>query len=202
MDFLYPFTQEEMERASDEWGCNCGPSALAFAAQIKLDTVRCAIPGFEEKRYTSPMMMRAAIANLKRDFRNLLHRSEPGETQGLSDFLGLLESGSIALVRLQWTGPWTAPGANPKWAYRQTHWIAGWCANIVDARTGLPDRRFKAPDHSLDGNVLPRCPMVFDCNGGMRSLGSWQKEIVPILTSGIKRADGGYYPTHFWRLNA
>lgn len=181
MDFLYPFTQEEMERASDEWGCNCGPSALAFAAQIKLDAVRCAIPGFDEKRYTSPMMMRAAIANLKRDFRSIL-RSEPGEIPRLSGLLGLLGSAAIALVRVQWTGPWTAPGANPKWAYRQTHWVAAWCVDT--------------------DNELCRLPLVFDCNGGIRSLGSWQKEIVPILTSGIKRADGGYYPTHVWRLNA
>lgn len=36
----YPFTEDEMYAAAREWGCNCGPSALAFALQVPLDRVR------------------------------------------------------------------------------------------------------------------------------------------------------------------
>lgn len=56
----YPFTEEELEAAADEWGCNCGPSALAFALQKPLEEVRYAIPDFEQKGYTSPTMIRIA----------------------------------------------------------------------------------------------------------------------------------------------
>lgn len=154
-----PFTEQDMQAAVAEWGCNCGPSALAFALRLPLDRVRYAIPGFEAKGYTSPTMMRAA-----------LDRLGAGVAVSPPDRLSLL--GSMALVRVQFTGPWTAPGANPKWAYWHTHWIATWRGN------------------------------VFDCNGGIRPLGEWEAGIVPLLTAAIKRADGGWFPTHVWRLAA
>ena len=64
--FTYPFTEQEMQAAYDEWNCNCGPSELAFALQIGLDDVRGKIPDFEAKGYTSPTMMKAGLANLGR----------------------------------------------------------------------------------------------------------------------------------------
>lgn len=154
----YPFTEKQAEDAFNEWGCNCGPTALAFALQIGLDEVRHAIPEFDEKRYTSPTMMKAALANLGKTFR-----------QGAKTINGMFAT-DIAIVRIQWTGPWTAPGANPKWAYHQTHWIAAWETDLV-----------------------------FDCNGGIRRLPSWEKEVVPALLAQNKRADGGWLPTHVWR---
>jgi hypothetical protein len=160
----YPFTEAEMQAAADEWNANCGPSALAFALQIPVARVRGTIPGFEEKGYTSPSMMRAALQGMGVRFvaavadREEMFRAAP------------------ALVRVQWTGPWTKPGANPKWAYRQTHWIAAW-------RDGIQDK-------------------VFDCNGGIRAFSSWETEIVPLLTKTYPRADGGWFPTHIWRLGS
>lgn len=170
MDYSsYPFTQAEMESASDEWGCNCGPSALAFALGVKPDRVRWSIPDFDSKRYTSPTMMRQALKNVEQAFSAIEAPRDPAELTRFLDH-------RIALVRIQWTGPWTAPGQNPKWAYRITHWIAAWLKNPG------------------------RFPYVFDCNGGMRDFASWEQLIVPALTSQIKRADGGYFPTHVWRL--
>lgn len=166
----YPFTEEEFAAAAAEWGCNCGPSALAFALRVKLDVVRPAIPGFDEKRYTSPTMMKAALANLGRTF--VVDR-QTDVSSGGSEVVATLRG--LSLVRLQWTGPWTAPGANPRWAYRVTHWVAAW----------------PAPQAGV---------MVFDCNGGVRTLASWESEIVPLITSSYKRADGGWFPTHMWRL--
>lgn len=168
--YQYCFSEADAKRAFDEWGCNCGPTALAFAARVGLDVVRPEIPGFDEKRYTSPTMMFKAVINLGLSY-------VPIPCAPRSDALpGALDS-SIALVRIQWTGPWTAPGANPRWAYRQTHWICAWIA-------------------------LNAGPVIFDVNGGIRSLRSWQEEIVPDLLAGVKRADGGWYPTHVWRLTS
>lgn len=158
----YPFTEEEARAAYDEWNCNCGPTALAFALQCPLENVRHAIPGFAEKHYTSPTMMRQALQNLSVPFESM----PAGQ--------GLVFWDDFSLVRIQWTGPWTAPGANPKWAYRQTHWICTW----------------------RDANG----PGLFDVNGGIMGLERWKTEIVPLLTATYLRADGGWFPTHIWRL--
>jgi hypothetical protein len=164
----YSFTEDEFKAAYDAWGCNCGPSALAFALQIGLDEAHRAIPQFDDRRYTSPTMMRAALANLGRGFKVV-----PRPTT-LNMF-----SRQVALVRIQWTGPWIVNGKPQKWAARQTHWIATWFTDAV----GQP--------------VLS----VFDCNGGMRDFASWKQEIVPPLVTSVPRADGGWYPANVWRLD-
>src|SRR5688572_16319757 len=111
----YPFTEQDMERAAAEWGCNCGPSAMAFAIQQPLDVARHAIPEFETKRYTSPSMMKLALHSLKFGFMRVMQPS-----------IGKMFYDQPAVVRIQWTGPWTMPGSNGKWAYNYTHWIATW----------------------------------------------------------------------------
>lgn len=168
----YPFTEAEAQAAYDEWGCNCGPAALAFALRTKLDGVRMLIPDFDKKRYTSPGMMKAALKNAGIGFMAVTFGTK---------WQPYLFDDKTALVRVQWTGPWTAPGANPKWAYRQTHWIATWLEKTMR-------------------NESSRATMVFDCNGGIRSFDSWEREIVLLLTKHTPRADGGWFPTHIWRL--
>lgn len=160
---VYPFTAAELERASDEWGCNCGPSALAFALQMRLDQVRPLIPDFESKRYTSPGMMKSALELVARPYDQV--RRPTVET---------MFAPRIALTRIQWSGPWTMPYAPPKWAYRQTHWIATWSERGV--------------------------PLVFDCNGGIRGFGGWETEVVPEILATVPRNDGGWRPTHVWRI--
>jgi|SRR6202050_2200754 len=176
---IYPFTENDSADAYNEWGANCGPNALAFALQIPIASVRGMIPGFEEKRYTSPTMMKAALSNLKKKFDDI---------DAPDDLCMFCQN--VALVRIQWCGPWTAEGANPKWAYRQTHWIVCWS---VASTTGIGSVLGSRITQTVDR-------MVFDCNGGIRTFESWQKEIIPALTSGIKRADGQWYPTHVWRI--
>lgn len=160
----YPFTEEDSRAAFDAWGANCGPNALAFALQVPLAKVRLLIPEFEEKRYTSPTMMKAALANAGASFRSITPTDKASMFQW-----------DTSLVRVQWCGPWTAPGANPRWAYRQTHWIA----------TYMIERQ---------------APMVFDCNGGIRGYQSWASEIVPLILEHYPRANGEWFPTHIWRL--
>ena len=160
---LYPFTQSDAEIAARTWGCNCGPSALAFALQTSLDVARDAIPKFDDRRYTSPTMMRDAL--LSRGIK----WTSPQEIDRASMF-----DDRVALIRIQWTGPWTAPGSNPKWAYGYTHWITTW------------------RDHGRS--------LVFDINGGVMEFLGWEREIVPLLIKEIKRADGDWRPTHIWRI--
>lgn len=167
----YSFTEAEAERAHAEWGCNCGPSSLAFALQMKLDDVRHAIPDFERKRYTSPTMMKMALANLGQNYRIVPPESfTPGSKVDVAPMFAPEPS----LVRVQWCGPWTQPGMNPKWAYGYTHWIATW------QQIGVS--------------------LVFDCNGGACRVESWIRNIVPLLTR-FPRATGEWFPTHIWRLN-
>lgn len=165
MIVTYPFTEEDSQRAYNEWGANCGPNALAFALGVSLDDVRGKIPGFDEKRFTNPTMMRCALSNSGANF-----------TAASGDLAAEMFSPwpALSLVRIQWTGPWTAPGANPKWAYRQTHWIVAWKDEV---------------------------PAVFDVNGGIMDFEVWKSEVVPVLTAQTPRATGGWFPTHVWRIS-
>lgn len=175
----YTFSENAMQQAHEEWGCNCGPSALAFALQRTLEEIRPAMDhvGFDEKRYTSPTMMKNALAKLgvtKYELKVPV-RTPDGKLDASPMFQEVFIGYIMALVRIQWTGPWTQPGANPKWAYRQTHWIATW---------------------SDQGEQ-----MVFDCNGGILRFELWEKQIVPLITDHIPRADGGWFPTHIWTVD-
>lgn len=160
----YPFSAEDVQKASEEWGCNCGPTALAFACQMPLQRARETIPGFERKFYTSPTMMKAALASLGREYESI---SKPV----LAD---VFDSERVSLVRVQWCGPWTKEGSNPRWAYHATHWIAAWERG---------SQRY-----------------VFDGNCGTTQFERWHNEIVPQLTALHKRADGRWFATHVWRL--
>jgi hypothetical protein len=165
------FTEEEAREAQREWGCNCGPAALAFALQVKLGAVRHAIPEFDGRRYTSPTMMAQGLAYFGRTFRALRNPSRGGKVQPSID---AMFSGPLSLVRIQWTGPWTKFGSNARWAARQTHWVASWAERGV--------------------------PLVFDVNCGIASYGSWEYDVVPQLTARYPRADGGWYAANVWRL--
>src|SRR5262249_23228130 len=141
-----------MKAAHAAWGCNCGPSALAFALQKKLDEVRPALPLFAERRYTNPTMMRAPLAHFAPP---LVVCRAPLK----SDLFHAL----VALVRVQWRGPWTDPQPT-KWAARYTHWFVTW----------------------LEGESR----LVFDCNGGIQHFDTWEKTIPPAITAQYKNASG------------
>jgi len=167
----YPFTEQDAQKAYDDWGANCGPNALAFAMGLHIDKVKGLIRGFDSRGYTSPTMMRQALNDLGTRYISVnVLKPEPPH---YADIESMFDE-RAALVRIQWEGPWTEPGANPKWAYRQTHWVATW----------------------LNDNTA----FVFDVNGGVRTLESWEKEIVPLLVEHTPRATGGWFPTHIWRI--
>lgn len=149
------FSGEEAERANRVWGANCGPGALAVTLGMTLEEVRPFLGEFERRGYMSPTMMFDALKAAKRTWRVV----KP------ADWV------RRGLVRVQWEGPWTAPGANPRWAYGHTHWVA----SAIDVRAGV---------------------CVFDINGGWYRLAEWESELVPLLTAQHKRATGKWFITH------
>lgn len=171
------FSQDDCERAFVDWGCNCGPAALAAVLGLHLRDVRaaCESAGFATRRYMSPTMMKTALAELGVKW----HARKIG---GIVDVIDMPRRG---LVRVQWEGPWTQPGANPKWAYRHTHWVACWRQQAFTAA----------------GAVLAILdPVIFDVNGGLMQLERWEEEIVPLITASIPRADGVWSVTHSWEV--
>ncbi len=104
-------TAQDAERAWDEWGCNCGPAALAAVVGVSLDTVRPHMGNFEAKRYTNPTLMWAALRSLGVQF------SFRGGDLGRENWP------AYGLARIQWEGPWMKTGVPVRARYRHTHWV-------------------------------------------------------------------------------
>lgn len=158
------FTLCDLECASVAWGCNCGPAALAAIVGLTLDEVRPHLIGFDTKRYTNPKMMFAALNSIGRPWQRI---RTPAHMP------------TWGLCRIQWQGPWTHSDANPRWAYRQTHWI-GAAKRKADDSIGV-----------FDVNCVNETP-----GAGWVSLQDWSSVVVPSLTSEIPRATGGWHITH------
>lgn len=149
----------EADIAYAQWGCNCGPAAIAAIMNMRLDQVRPLLGDFEAKRYTNPTLMWAILDRVGRPWRKI-GREWP----------------TFGLARIQWEGPWSEPGANPRWGYRQTHWVASW-------------------KHSERGHG------IFDVNmtgngSGWGSFADWEREIVPAIVAATPRANGKWHVTH------
>lgn len=123
------FSLEDAERASDAWGCNCGPTALACLLGLTLDEARPLMGDFEAKRYTNPTLMRDALNRSGRTWRYLPPAEWP----------------RLGLLRIQWEGPWMKPGVPFGARYRQTHWVGAaqgptgrgvWDINCLDNGSG------------------------------------------------------------------
>lgn len=99
----------EADAAYEQWGCNCGPGAIAAIMGMRLDDVRPLMGDFEKKHYTNPTLMWEVLDRIGRPWRKV-GKDWP----------------RFGLARIQWEGPWSEPGQNPRWGYRQTHWVASW----------------------------------------------------------------------------
>lgn len=105
------FTLEDARRASQEWGANCGPGAIAAVMNMTLDEVRPFLGDFETKRYTNPTLMRETLGRIGRQYFYL----KPPLTWP-----------QYGLARIQWHGPWMQEGVPIGARYRKTHWVASW----------------------------------------------------------------------------
>ena len=162
------FTLEDVCRASDEWGANCGPAALALAAGKTLAEIRPHLGDFEAKRYTNPTLMFDSLRRLSVTCYSKL-QWRPVDTVPLAwpDF---------GLVRVQWEGPWTAKGVPMRVRYRHTHWVA---SMVIDG-----EERW-----IFDVNCM--------CVGGWVPLAEWSGSVVPwLLRECEPKADGGWHLTH------
>jgi len=154
------FSLADVEVAHDKWGANCGPAALAAVCGLTLDQVRSHLNGFTAKGYTNPTMMFRALDSLGVAWQRRSDSRWPDH----------------GLARIQWEGPWTAPGVPIRARYRHTHWVGSW--------------------HSSRNGVG-----IFDVNamnsGGRIALRDWERITVPwILQECVPRASGTWHITH------
>ena len=163
------FTLDEAQRAADEWNLNCGPASIAAVLGLTLENLRPHLGDFEQKGYTNPTLMWEILRNLKAPVIRVVNREPQWPAYGLA--------------RVQWEGPWTAPGVPMRVRYRHTHWV-GVCS---DAR-----------GWTTPGWAEPR---IFDvncmCVGGWVSLSEWSGAVVPWLVKQCEpRANGNWHLTH------
>jgi hypothetical protein len=175
---LLRFTLDDVQRGAEEWGLNCGPAAIAAIAGTTLDELRPHLGDFESKRYTNPTLMWSILNNLKLRWRNIL-------TQCSSENQGMLAWPSFGLARIQWEGPWTAPGVPMRVRYRHTHWVAvvtdsGWYNNMEPG---------SSEPNIFDVNCM--------CVGGWVPLSEWANSVVPWLLGECEpKANGKWHLTH------
>lgn len=162
------FAEADIEEAHAEWGCNCGPAALAAACGLSLDEARVLLPEFDRKRFVNITMMREAIA-------------EAG-WMIVHDWKRCWAAGERSLIRVQFGGPWIAAEgeAAQKWQVRSacmaTHWIAqfrgpGGLAFVFDVNSGL------VPWGEWERGVMPRIAAAIpNCDGSYHLTHSWQIE--------------------------
>jgi len=168
------FTFDEAEAAADAWGANCGPAALAMMTRRTLDEVHPHIPKFDERHYTNPSMMFAALDSLG-------VRYYCGASAQSSENQGMLAWPEFGLARIQWEGPWTKPGVPMVARYRHTHWVG---SMQIFGEAGV-----------FDVNCLNN-------GSGWVSLQEWATILVPwLLKQCSPRATGGWHITHSVELD-
>jgi len=159
-------TLDDVTRAYEEWGANCGPAAISAMLNRPLDEVRPHMGDFERKGYTNPTLMWATLERLGVRFA---HRGR--------NYDGRVDWPTFGLARIQWEGPWTRPGVPIRARYRHTHWVG------VDARNRAEIGIF---DVNAIGNGTGWCALA-DWQ---------QTIVPFILDNCVPRADGGWHITH------
>jgi hypothetical protein len=154
------FDIHQVNSAATEWGANCGPAAIAAILGKTLSEIRPYLGDFEKKGYTNPTLMYEALNNLCSDWRR---REKVWPHYGLA--------------RIQWEGPWTAPGVPMAARYRHTHWVGA-------QRFGRADEIWV-----FDINCM--------CVGGWVPLDEWSDQVVPWLLKECQpKASGKWHITH------
>lgn len=174
------FDPADAQRAFDEWGCNCGPAAIAAMCGLTLDEVRPYLlqGDFESRRYTNPTLMLNVMASLHgRQIVKRWYVSKLGMPNGYGGRVEQVGWPIYGLARIQWEGPWTKPGVPMRARYRHTHWVG-------TAHHGAGNRGI------FDINCI-------DNGTGWVALKDWRETVVPwILNECVPRADGEWHITH------
>ena len=91
---IYTFSEVEASEAYEKWGCNCGPTALAFALQTSLDAAHKAIPPARSITLSGRHARRSGFPNCS-DFHrfkgptaaNAYHKGHEDESKGITNDL-------------------------------------------------------------------------------------------------------------------
>ena len=155
-----PFDVDAAQAAADAWGMNCGPGAIAGILGKTLVEIRPHLGDFEKKGYTNPTLMFDILGRLGVRWKKI-EKVWP----------------HYGLVRVQWEGPWTAPGVPMAARYRHTHWVG---AQRLE-RAGAV--------WVFDINAI--------CVGGWIPFEEWSGQLVPWLLKECEtKADGKWHITH------
>lgn len=111
-DYSIPYTAEESVCANREWRATCGHHSIAAAVGVKLDAVKAACPKLTG--WMSPTMISKTLAAL-----GCNPRAYP-----CAQKMGQPPPWMVAIMRIQWEGPWLKEGVPVKAAYAYTHYIA------------------------------------------------------------------------------
>lgn len=157
------FTLKDAQKAGDEWRFNCGPSALCAVLHKTPEEIRPHLLDFESKGYTNPTLMIDILRALK----------VPHQVVYRNQFPGALPAIKWGLMRVQFAGPWTAPGVPIQARYRHTHWVA--CRDLNEA--------------VFDVNAM--------CVGGWLPWKEWSQQLIPwLIKQCYPKADGNWWATH------
>lgn len=115
-----PYTDEQSQKAYDDWQATCGHHSIAAASQRPLEDVRKAIPNY--RGWMSPMQILKTLFHLKQGF----HYRKDLHTQDIPD------SPNPQILRLQFEGSWLNPGVPAAAAYHHTHYIAVLGNEVMD----------------------------------------------------------------------
>lgn len=161
------FSVDEANAAATVWGFNCGPGAVAGVLGYTPAELRPHMGDFEAKRYTNPSLMWDVLDRLGITWRRRVLSSTMPTHPPTWPLFGF--------ARIQWEGPWSAPGVPVAASYRRTHWVGA---------------------ITVTGEIF-----VFDincmCVGGWVPLAEWRDSVVPWLLKECQpQANGRWHITH------
>lgn len=165
------FTPTDMDDANIAWLANCGPGALAALLGVQVMEVRPRFPHFPEKARTNLTQMQEAMGRSRRETP-----APPVELAPAGPFPRIERA---AMVQIQWTGRWTSPAANARYAWadmlKNSHWTA---ARMTPAHgLWVYDVNF-----NIDGPV----------SGGWMPVAAWERNIAPSMIKEKKSRTGWY----------
>lgn len=111
------YSEADSLAAYRAWGANCGPHALAAAAQLSLTDVRGHLHNF--KGWMSPTMIGDALRSMSVPYELRKGLKSTSLCQGIN--------------RIQWEGSWLNPGVPVAAAYAHTHWVAHFDGQVLCA---------------------------------------------------------------------
>lgn len=162
--------------ASEAWGFNSGIAALCAITQCTPEQIRPHLGDFEQRRYTSPLIVKEALEALCYPVFEI-YRAKDNASQAP----GNPKYPAHGVVRIQWAGPWTEPNAPKDKRRERTHWIA--------------TRQPTFPDEPFD---------VFDINmvkqGGWTPWSIWVRKVAPWILKYVEGSNGDWWPTHSWEV--